>query len=87
MHQIHVCIYSIFLYSILYNVFISSNCSTFAGTPLLESVGLHEPFVESLRDTIKRAIQQVYSGQTASTMYCVVLLVSTHVTQLFFSYK
>ena len=33
--------------------------SLLSGTPLLESVGLHEPFVESLRDTLKRAIQQV----------------------------
>ena len=29
-----------------------------SGTPLLESVGEHEPPVEDLRSTIKRAVQQ-----------------------------
>ena len=28
----------------------------FSGTPLLEPVGLHEPFVEELRDSIRHAI-------------------------------
>ena len=61
---------------IVYNVDISSNCSTFAGTPLLESVGLHEPFVESLRDTIKRAIQQV---KWTGCLYFVLCIALSHV--------
>jgi dynein heavy chain len=28
----------------------------FSGTPLLEAVGLHEPFVEELRETVRNAI-------------------------------
>ena len=30
----------------------------FSGTPLLEAVGLHEPFVEELRDIIRHAISK-----------------------------
>jgi hypothetical protein len=28
----------------------------FSGTPLLEAVGIHEPFVEELRETVRNAI-------------------------------
>jgi len=30
----------------------------FSGTPLLEAVGTHEPFVEELRETIRHAISK-----------------------------
>ena len=41
----------LFTQHILENIF-------WSGTPLLESVGEHEPPVEDLRSTVRRAIQQ-----------------------------
>jgi len=37
----------------------------FAGTPLLEAVGLREPFVEELRATIRQSVQKAVIPMTA----------------------
>ena len=79
--------------SVLANVQYVMEEMFFSGSPLLEAVGLHEPFVEQLRDTIRHCISKAtipmrtYAEQYESFLPILILDPSVYIRFLFAAFN